>query len=427
MATNVGGVEVDLAANIAAFRADMGKANAILASNAQQMNRSLSSIDRGMNAVNSTITDGAARIARMGLRLGAAALGFTSLRSVAGTLIASFRDLQGEADKVGLAIDSRVSDAAAVAVLRLDRLKVSAKAALADFAFEDLTEKQDRLAKLRLQMAMEGNKQSGNLGELDTATQIELLESEIKALEKDTAALSQNERARAELAATMKRLEGDESWTQNGRWVGRNPGGATPFDPDNMLDPSERIDKDPVHATFAAADDAMFERMRKFVAEQDQALEQSKRAWGDWRDGLSRDITDALLSVDSFGDGMRAIGVQMLRSGISKFAVSPILDMIGSGLGIAGARAGGGSVSGGSSYLVGEDGPEIFSPTGSGTIIPNRALRGGAGTTIINADFRGAAPQAVARIERGLALLAANVPSIAVNAVARSRARSGRR
>lgn len=40
-------------------------------------------------------------------------------------------------------------------------------------------------------------------------------------------------------------------------------------------------------------------------------------------------------------------------------------------------RAAGGPVSGGSSYLVGEKGPEIFSPKVNGDIIPNRQLSGG--------------------------------------------------
>lgn len=41
--------------------------------------------------------------------------------------------------------------------------------------------------------------------------------------------------------------------------------------------------------------------------------------------------------------------------------------------GLAGARADGGPVTGGESYLVGERGPEIFQPNQSGTIIPNGA------------------------------------------------------
>ncbi len=44
---------------------------------------------------------------------------------------------------------------------------------------------------------------------------------------------------------------------------------------------------------------------------------------------------------------------------------------------IAGAKADGGPVTGGSTYLVGERGPELFTPNTSGQIIPNHKMGGG--------------------------------------------------
>lgn len=44
--------------------------------------------------------------------------------------------------------------------------------------------------------------------------------------------------------------------------------------------------------------------------------------------------------------------------------------------GIAGKRAGGGPVTSGKTYLVGEKGPELFTPSGSGRIVPNDELSG---------------------------------------------------
>ena len=46
-----------------------------------------------------------------------------------------------------------------------------------------------------------------------------------------------------------------------------------------------------------------------------------------------------------------------------------------------GGRASGGPVSAGTTYLVGENGPELFTSSSSGTIIPNGAM-GGSGTTV---------------------------------------------
>jgi hypothetical protein len=65
--------------------------------------------------------------------------------------------------------------------------------------------------------------------------------------------------------------------------------------------------------------------------------------------------------------------------------------------GLAGGKAGGGPVSGGSSYLVGERGPEIFTPGVSGNITPNGAGGG------IYIDARGADGGVEARVMRGIA------------------------
>ena len=55
-----------------------------------------------------------------------------------------------------------------------------------------------------------------------------------------------------------------------------------------------------------------------------------------------------------------------------------------------GARAAGGPVSMGRTYLVGEKGPELFSPGSNGTIIPNKALSGKSSGTTINISVSGA-------------------------------------
>jgi hypothetical protein len=56
-----------------------------------------------------------------------------------------------------------------------------------------------------------------------------------------------------------------------------------------------------------------------------------------------------------------------------------------------GGRASGGPVSGGTTYMVGEQGPELFTPNSNGSIIPNGSLAavGGGGSTY-NLNFRGA-------------------------------------
>ena len=72
-----------------------------------------------------------------------------------------------------------------------------------------------------------------------------------------------------------------------------------------------------------------------------------------------------------------------------------------------GGRAAGGPVSGGTTYLVGEKGPELFTPGSSGNIIPNNRLGGGGGTINITVngaiDAEGTARQIVDILNRATA------------------------
>ena len=59
--------------------------------------------------------------------------------------------------------------------------------------------------------------------------------------------------------------------------------------------------------------------------------------------------------------------------------------------GITGRLANGGSAKGGKSYLVGERGPEIFTPEVSGMVTPNHALGGSTNNIVVNVDATGSA------------------------------------
>ena len=85
------------------------------------------------------------------------------------------------------------------------------------------------------------------------------------------------------------------------------------------------------------------------------------------------------------GDAYRAI-VQFVNFIKNNSLVSGIGNVIDGIFG--GAKATGGPVSAGRSYLVGERGPELFMPSGSGNIIPNHSLSGGG--TVINLTVNGA-------------------------------------
>jgi len=73
--------------------------------------------------------------------------------------------------------------------------------------------------------------------------------------------------------------------------------------------------------------------------------------------------------------------------------ISGVIDKI-----FGGGKAAGGPVSGGTTYLVGERGPELFTPSASGTIIPNNRLGGGGGGSTYNITVNGAIdPEGTAR------------------------------
>ena len=76
---------------------------------------------------------------------------------------------------------------------------------------------------------------------------------------------------------------------------------------------------------------------------------------------------------------------------------NPVTRFIGGAFdaGFGGGRAAGGPVIGGTSYLVGERGAEIFTPSSSGFVTPNNKLGGG---TVINVNVSGAIdPEGTAR------------------------------
>jgi len=80
-----------------------------------------------------------------------------------------------------------------------------------------------------------------------------------------------------------------------------------------------------------------------------------------------------------------------------------------------GGKAAGGPVTGGSPYVVGEKGPELFVPGSSGNIVPNHAM-GGTNNVVVNVDASGSAVQGDAGQSEQLgSMLAAAVQAELVN------------
>jgi hypothetical protein len=101
-----------------------------------------------------------------------------------------------------------------------------------------------------------------------------------------------------------------------------------------------------------------------------------------------------MIAQATIATAMAVVGIMAAESKLGMFAI-PLAFTAGAigaaqigmiaGQQYSGARALGGPVNGGASYLVGEKGPEIFTPGASGTITPNNAIGGKA--VAINQSF----------------------------------------
>jgi hypothetical protein len=108
--------------------------------------------------------------------------------------------------------------------------------------------------------------------------------------------------------------------------------------------------------------------------------------------GLITGFSKLVGVIDSVLDGIKAI-INLVKNNPLVRGISGVIDNI-----FGGGRAAGGPVNAGTTYLVGEKGPELFTPSNSGNIIPNNRLSAASGGNTININVTGAMdPVGVAR------------------------------
>lgn len=112
-------------------------------------------------------------------------------------------------------------------------------------------------------------------------------------------------------------------------------------------------------------------------------------------DIIAQGFEDAIMAGGKFREALRGIAQDLLRLFIKQQITAPLA----AGLGeffkgstafaslFGGPKALGGPVQGGKPYLVGERGPEIFMPSGSGNIVPNHRTMGGGAAPTINVTY----------------------------------------
>jgi hypothetical protein len=143
----------------------------------------------------------------------------------------------------------------------------------------------------------------------------------------------------------------------------------------------------------AGVDPALIQRGMKALAEEyDEGAKRMKEITRELGEGIGNVLEENLF--DGFKDGTRGMLEDfgdMLRKMAAQAIAANIVGALGFGpngatgggllglIGLGGARAEGGPVGSGRTYLVGERGPELFTPSMSGHIVPNDELARAAG------------------------------------------------
>tara|TARA_Y100000592_G_scaffold52549_1_gene82994 strand:- start:6803 stop:9148 length:2346 start_codon:yes stop_codon:yes gene_type:complete len=112
------------------------------------------------------------------------------------------------------------------------------------------------------------------------------------------------------------------------------------------------------------------------------------------KSGVTDAITGAIDGTKTLGEAASSI-LSNIGNQLISFGLDSIFGGLGGGGGFLGklfGRANGGTVQGGRSYVVGEKGPELFTPGRTGSIAPNSAL-GGNISVNVNVDASGSAVQ----------------------------------
>ena len=161
-----------------------------------------------------------------------------------------------------------------------------------------------------------------------------------------------------------------------------------------------------VNDTLNAQIDAQAAQVGRLTAELERG-EIAQQQFEDAIDGVAESISGALVAGESLRDGLAQVFKQIAADILSSGIKSALMGQFGGGGGnifgnilgsvFGGFRAAGGPVSTGKSYIVGENGPELFSPNVNGAILNasqvaamGRNQSGGGNSMSINVNVTGA-------------------------------------
>ena len=131
------------------------------------------------------------------------------------------------------------------------------------------------------------------------------------------------------------------------------------------------------------------EKKLKETIEEIVKLEEQRRQFGmEFGARIAESFEEAILSGTKLREVIRALAQDLLRMIFREQITKPMASGLGTFFAnLFTGKATGGPVSGGTPYMVGEKGPELFVPGSSGSIIPNHRLgsgNGGGSPVIVN-------------------------------------------
>jgi hypothetical protein len=135
--------------------------------------------------------------------------------------------------------------------------------------------------------------------------------------------------------------------------------------------------------------DQLAERLKNQLTLQQQLNDVLNQVGSTAGDVLQQLIFSTDSWTDSLTKALNALANILFQSALSGLAGTDGKGFFSFLTGTLGKRANGGPVTGGSPYIVGERGPELFVPGRSGTIVANDKMGGGSTNVIVNVDAKG--------------------------------------
>jgi len=122
------------------------------------------------------------------------------------------------------------------------------------------------------------------------------------------------------------------------------------------------------------------------TAQLNPLLEKQKELGRDAGQMIASSFEDAIFAGSKLSDTLRSLAQDLMRLFFRQAVTAPFAGITGDFVNKLLGRAGGGPVTAGTPYMVGEKGPELFVPGASGSIVPNNRMSGssdgGGGVTV---------------------------------------------